>query len=468
MTEPRRRWPRVLAGLASGAVLAVTGLAAVGGYFATGLTDNIRAGADGNFQSNEFRPEPGAPINLVLMGSDTREGKNGGRYGNTATIAGARSDTTILLHISGDRQHALAVSIPRDSKVMLPTCKTAGGGTDGAREGRFNEAFEIGGPGCTVKAIKELTGVPIDHYVVMDFTGFKGIVDAMNGVEICLKEPVVDEKALLDLPAGRQVVRGEQALAFVRARYALGDGSDISRIERQQDFLSSAIRKATSMEIVSNPTTLYAVLSAGTKSITTDPGLANFDAIKDLAINVSGVKPSEVVFATVPFSYNDDGGTVSWVDSQANELWNAIKLDQTWPPPPTDGVDGRPLVAAPKDITVNVENGSGVTGQGKRLAADLTAEGFTVGSVTTAKTDGPSQILFNPAVAQQVEAARTLQIATGVTPTPTSTQKGNAVTMIVGSDFAFIYQPVRVQAAKPTGTAAAAKARTAEKSVCAS
>jgi hypothetical protein len=264
------------------------------------------------------------------------------------------------------------------------------------------------------------------------------------------------------------VVKGDRALAFVRARYALGDGSDISRIQRQQDFLSSAIRKATSMDVVSNPATLYAVLQAGTKSMTTDPGLANFDSIKDLAINVSGVKPSSVTFATVPFVYNDDGGTNSWVDTQANELWTAIKDDQPWPPPPTDGADGKPLVSTPKSITVDVQNGSGVNGQGKRLAEDLKSEGFQIGSVTTASSDGPTQIIYNPNIARQVEAARTLQLATGIEPSPTGTSTGKSITMVVGSDFGFTYHAVRVQAAKKTETAEAAKARTADESVCSS
>lgn len=465
-TSKKRRWARVLAAIASCCVLVLTAVAAAGGYFAKDITSQIRAGTDGNFDSDGIKPVPGEPINIVLMGSDTREGANSKGYGSSAVIQGARSDTTILLHISGDRTRALAVSIPRDSEVMLPTCKALGGGTDGGRMDRFNEAFDIGGPGCTVKAVEELTGVDVDHYVVVDFAGFKNVVNALDGVEVCLKDPVDDEKSKLHLPAGRQVVKGEQALAFVRARYALGDGSDLSRIDRQQDFLSSAIRKATSMEIVSNPKTLYEVLSAGTASLTTDPDLANFDSIKDLAVNVSGVKPSEVTFATVPININDDGGTVSWVNSQANELWNAIKNDSAWPPPPTDGTDGQPLTVPPASVTVNVENGTSVTGQALRASELLSSEGYDIGSIGDADSKGASQIIYNPQIADQVAAARTLEVATGITPTPTGKSKGSSITLIVGNDFGFVVNPVRVKAKQPSGTEVAAKVRTAEKNAC--
>ena len=464
---PRRRWPRVIAAVLSSAVLVATGAAGVAGYYANDLTSNIKFSNDGNFTSASTEgPVPGEPINILIMGSDTREGKNSKGYGNKNVIEGARSDTTILLHVSGDRSRAFAVSIPRDSLVQLPTCKTTGGGTGGGFETRFNEAFDIGGPGCTVKTVQELTGININHYVVVDFTGFKEVVNALDGVEVCLKKAVVDPEANLDLSAGTHIVKGEEALAFVRARKALGDGSDISRIDRQQEFLSAAIRKGTSLGVLTNPAQLYAVLSAGTKSLTADPALGNLDTLKELALNVSAVKPSNITFATVPFTYNDDGGTISWVPSQAEELWSAIKNDQPWPPPPTNGADGAPLVAAPEDISVRVENASGTEGNGTKAAKLLTTEEYVVSSISTADAVGETMILFNPNVPEQVEAARTLGYATGVTPTESKKVKGSAIVFQVGADFDYVLEPVA--AIKPPDAATTAKPRTAAEVNCSS
>lgn len=461
----RRRWPRVMAGVLSCLVLVATGAAAAGNYLLTGLTSNITAGNDGNFVANPEGPTPGEPINILLMGSDTRTGKNGKGYGNVAEIAGARSDTTILLHVSADRSRAIAVSIPRDTKMLLPMCKAKDGTQQGGTVTRFNEAFDTGGPGCTVRAVEQMSGLKIDHYAVVDFSGFKEVVNALDGVEICLKKDVYDKDAKLDMKAGKHVVKGEQALAFVRARKSVGDGSDLSRIERQQDFLSSAIRKATSLGVVTNPATLLAVLNAGTKSLTTDSGLANVAALKDLAVNLSGVKPSEITFATVPWQYNDDFATVSIIPSQAQELWSAIRTDTQWPPPPSTGTDGQPLIASPGDITINFQNVSGVTGAALKASEMLASEGYEVGILKTGKVDGPSAILYNPSSDAQTQAARTLSYATGVPMSPTSKAKGSAIVLQVGSDFPTTVKPV-VASAAASPAAATAKPRTAEKSVC--
>ncbi len=461
----RHRWPRVMAGVLSVLVLLATGAAAAGNYLTTQVLSNVSGGNDGNFQGATNTPVPGAPMNILLMGSDTREGKNAKGHGNVADIAGARSDTTILLHISGDRTRALAVSIPRDTKMMLPTCKATGGGTKGGYVSRFNEAFDYGGPGCTVRAVEGLSGLTIDHYVVVDFTGFKDVVNALDGVDVCLKKDVHDKDAKLDLTAGNHTVRGEQALAFVRARKQVGDGSDLSRIERQQEFLSSAIKKATSVGVITNPAQLLSVLSATAKSLTTDPSLANPDALKDLALNMTGIKPSDITFATLPWKYNDDFATVSVIPSQAAELWRAIATDQAWPPAPTDGTDGQPLTAAPTEITANFQNVSGATGEALKASDLLKSENYKVGTVTNGKTTGSSAILYNPNIPAQVEAARTLGYATGIPTAATSKAKGTAVVVQVGADFPTTVKPV-VASAKQSAAAETAKPRTAAQSIC--
>ncbi|MEI8081264.1 MAG: LCP family protein, partial [Actinomycetes bacterium] len=447
-TERRRhKWPRYVAGALSGCVLAATAIAATGGHFALAITDNITVSNDGNFVApttatgERISARAGAPINILLMGSDTRAGSNAKGHGDPNIISGARSDTTILLHISGDRTRALAVSIPRDSMVQLAMCKTPSGSYSGGYTTRINEAFDLGGPGCTAKTVTELTGIPIDHYMVVDFSGFKGVVAALDGVEVCLTKPVNDPNSKLNLPAGKSIVKGEEALAFVRARETLGDGSDISRIARQQEFLSSAIRKATSAGVLTNPAQLYEVLSAGAKSLTTDPGLASFDALKDIAVNASGVQPDKVVFATVPWVANADGATISWAPAQAQQLWNAMKYDQSWPPPSTVGNDGTPLYKSPATISVSVKNASGTTGttgDAQRASELLAGEGYQVSDGgTTTKKVATTTIEYDPSSDTQTQAARTLSYATGAM---LRQVKGigadtNTITLLVGPDF---------------------------------
>lgn len=209
-------------------------------------------------------------LNVLVVGSDQRGGKNA-KYGK---FPGERTDTIMLAHISPKRDNAMVVSFPRDSMVQLPQCQ-AKQGLPGqqAHLGMINESFNSGGIACTWKTVESLTGIHVDHFVKVDFTGFKGMVDAVGGVEVCVPEPIHDKKALLTLPAGRQTLKGEQALGYVRTRYSLGDGSDIGRIQRQQMFIASMVKKVMSGETLTDPARLFGFLDAATKSVTTDPGL---------------------------------------------------------------------------------------------------------------------------------------------------------------------------------------------------
>lgn len=467
MTGKRRRWPRVLAAALSISVLAVTGLSYAIQYYGMKTIGNIRVGDSVNWTAaSTSGPTAGEPINILLMGSDTRAGKNADKgYGTSGGEDGARSDTTILLHISGDRKSAIGVSIPRDSWVTLPMCKTPDGTEKGGYKWKFNEAFRIGGPSCTVKEVQELTGVPINHYIVVDFQGFKNVVDSLGGVEVCLNNPVQDSRSKLNLPAGKSVVKGEQALAFVRARYALGDGGDLARVQRQQDFLASAIRQATSAGTLLNPAKLNNVITSGARSMTMDPGLANYQSIRELAVEMSGIKPDAITFATVPNVDAGDMSNVLWEKDQADMLWEAIKTDQSWPPPPTKGADGMNLTAAPNKINVNVVNATGAQGQGTKAAARLTDGGYIVNNIDSRTAVATNSVVeYNSASKSQYQAARTLSFATGVP--MLATGSADAVALVVGSDFTGKVAPVTVAKAKAAASVDS-KARTAAQSVCA-
>ncbi len=468
MAARRRRWPRVLAGIASTLVLLATGAAAAGAVLYDRLDSNIN-GLDITDQVGP-RPlksaAPTEPINILVMGSDTRTGKgNNKKYGNAtnAGIEGQRSDTTLLFHISGDRTRALGMSIPRDSLVTLPMCKNSQGQQQGGYTGRFNEAFDIGGPGCTIKAVEQLTGIYVDHFVVVDFNGFKKMVDAVGGVEVCLKEPVNDYHSRLNLPAGKQTISGEDALAFVRARETLGDGSDIQRIQRQQDFISSMIRKVTSAGVLTNPIKLFKLLDAGTKSLTTDQNLSNLKSIQAVAESMVDIRPSDVTFVTVPFVYNSDMSTVSWDPVKSEKMFKAIINDKPWPEPPTTPPGQDPLTVPPQDIDVVVVNGTPTPGFANVVAEDLQKQGYNVVGTRSSDTDTATTILTYSAT--QAEAARTLAYAAGATQTKVT--EGSRTTMVlkVGSDYAGITAVVTKKKKDPTDTSAP---KTADSSVCVS
>jgi LCP family protein required for cell wall assembly len=373
------------------------------------------------------------PLTVVLMGSDTREGKGNGGFGSAEKIGGERSDTTIVMHISGDRKSAIGVSVPRDTIITMPKCKKDDNNRAGDRV-RFNEAIQIGGPGCTIKAIEEMSGLDINNFMLVDFRGFKRIVDAVGGVEICVSEPVDDPLSGLKLDKGKHVVQGEEALAFVRARKTLGDGSDTSRIRRQQAFLSSLMRKVLSSGTLLNPLQLLDVLNAATESLTADPQMGNIDNLKDLALSLKDLKPGNVTFTTVPWTPNGDNATVSVNTKKAKPIWDAMKNDTPWPPKGSSGEDTVLLKTAPENIRVNVLNGTPTPGLAKKVAKQLRKQGFVVEEVGNAKTTDytTTTVEYDPAYDQ---SAKTLAYAAGATVLDTKKKLESTLNLIVGTDF---------------------------------
>jgi LCP family protein required for cell wall assembly len=327
----------VLISAASLSLLAVSGVAGLWVVY-NRLNDNIKtvnihtdpAPGTADFLKRPANPSPTAhnAMNVLLIGSDSRDGPNA-QYGDANS--GARSDTTMMLHVAGDRRSATVASIPRDSMVQLPSCKEPDGTWSQPQFGMFNAAFAIGGAACTVKTVESFSGVTIDHVLVVDFTGFKKLIDAIGGVPIHLDQAVNDPDSHLNLPAGTTVLNGEQALAFVRARHNLGDGSDIGRMSRQQVFLNAALDTLSSNGTLDDPTKLYKVLDAATKALTTDPALGSLSALADFASDLKQVPRQNITYMTVPWqSYQPDPNRVQ-LAPKAQELFTAMREDGTIP-----------------------------------------------------------------------------------------------------------------------------------------
>ncbi|WP_411757475.1 LCP family protein [Streptomyces venezuelae] len=324
----QRRWVRWCA---VGVAVVVLGAGGLGWAAYQKLNGNITTDTDAAAELARYEKERPTPLvqdaqNILLLGSDTRAGQGNRKYGRDPGTQ--RSDTTILLHLAADRQSATAVSIPRDLMVNIPGCRKPDGSRTRAQFAQFNWAFEFGGTACTIRTVEKLTDIRVDHHMVVDFAGFKDMVDAVDGVQVCLKAPIDDSDAHVKLAPGLRTLNGEQALGFVRARKSLGNGSDTDRMDRQQEFLGALVNKVQSNDVLLNPTKLYPVLDAATSSLTTDPGLASLRGLYELVRGMRNIPTERVQFLTVPRqSYTYDANRDELVEPAAKELFTRLRTD---------------------------------------------------------------------------------------------------------------------------------------------
>jgi LCP family protein required for cell wall assembly len=402
----------------------------------------------GNIEALEVisSPKPVAetgPLNILLMGTDTRTDQGGG-FGSEVEYGGTgRSDTTILIHLSNDRKSAIAVSIPRDSVVNIPACTKEDGTTVAERTDLFNSAFASAGPACTVKTLETLTGVTINHAVIVDFIGFSNVVDALGGIKVCLTEAIdepVENGAGIQLPAGVQVVDGKNALGLMRARYSLADGSDLRRIERQQELISITIDQITDMNLITDLPALYKVLNAATSSLRMDPGLSDLDSLVTLSTSLSSMGSQNVSFVTVPYESTPDGNRVQWTES-ANDLWSAIINDTGWPPSEVVAVETTApstetenIVVKPSDVSAIVLNGTRRAGFAALTSDFLKTQGVNVAEVGNApnKDTAESVIVHTSGNALKAQLIGQLLGITNIAEDPELT--GADVAIILGNN----------------------------------
>jgi LCP family protein required for cell wall assembly len=298
---------------------------------------------DGNIETGSFdelgpgRPERvytgnGKPLNILVMGDDSRDGE-GNRIDREEGAGG--SDTTILVHLSADRSRAYAVSIPRDSIVDRPACND--GETPAETRVMWNEAFALGDEFCTADQFEQMTDILLDHYVVVDFNGFGKMVDAVDGVPVCVSEDIVDTENQIFVPKGDpSLLRGDQALDYFRARY-VGDPleqNDISRIRRQQEFIGALVRKVKSAGTLARPDRVIRFLDAATSSLRTDEELGSVTRIARIALQLQDIGLDKVQFVTLPTDYfdvdSDLRGKVFWTPD-ADRIWDLLNHDEVLP-----------------------------------------------------------------------------------------------------------------------------------------
>jgi LCP family protein required for cell wall assembly len=436
------------------------------------------------FDGLKHRPDAGpkGSMNILLAGVDRREGLTTQQINqlHLGKVGGQRSDTMMLVHISSKHDKITIVSLPRDSLVTIPGHPSNGsegakGTAIGERQGKLNWAYMYGGAPLTVQTVERATGVHIDHYIEVNFLGFLKVVDALGGVTVCTPQAIDDPKSGLRLPAGKSNVDGPTALAYSRARYTLTGGSDLGRIDRQQQFMSAVVHKA-----LSEPAKFPAFLRASLDAIRADEGLSKND-LTSLAMQMKGMSTDGIAFTTVPLSDSNHlttiGGqeqsTVLWDRTAADRLFQQIEDDkpiiQPARPSATPTASASPkngLTVPPGQIDVRVVNGVGTVGLAARAAHDLEKAGFGTTVIPGARYGvTTTMIQYGPG---REDSARTLKAAIPGAKLKAVSSLGSHLQVVVGSSWtgAKTVKVTTAPSASPSGSGGQINARTATQNLC--
>jgi LCP family protein required for cell wall assembly len=388
------------------------------------------------------------PMNILLLGSDSRRSKAnvelGGAKGDSERPPLA--DVQMLLHVSADRSNISVISVPRDTKATIPKC-TDPDDQQVYREttDKINTSLQHGGPGCTVATWEELTGIPIDHFMMIDFAGVVSMADAVGGVPVCVNNNVYDPQSKLRLKKGKSVVRGEQALHWLRTRHGFGDGSDIGRARAQHMYMNSMVRQLKAGTKLTDPGKMRGLAEAGTKALTVDEGLGSVKKLYDLGNDIKRVPTKRITMATMPWQYAP-GGYVVPKKGDADHTFSLIRNDIA-----LDGKDKKKKPAekpeptkptAPKaEIPVRVMNGTGsalqapVSGRAGVISEQLGRQGFAQATADqTPKSQADTTISY-PRESQRGNAlavAKAIGLPEGAVKHSSGVQ---GVTLVVGGDW---------------------------------
>jgi LCP family protein required for cell wall assembly len=301
-----------------GAILAVAGISAFDLY-STLNRDNIVLATSGEIDLN-------GPINFMIVGSDTRKGQ-GDEFGE---VTSELADVIMLLHISEDRQDAAVVSFPRDLLVSVPECPNPDGDPFPARKRQqINSTISSGGVACTHLAVQELTGLEIPFLAMIDFKGVIEMSNAIGGVEVVIDKPISDDYSQFYIEAGTHTLKGTQALAFLRTRHGVGDGSDLARISNQQMFLMALFEKVKQDGTLNNPIHLYSLASAAARNMKLSESITDVGTMVTLAGALRDVDTSRIVFTQVPSRVlsGTEEGRLEPIAEEARLLFDQISKD---------------------------------------------------------------------------------------------------------------------------------------------
>jgi LCP family protein required for cell wall assembly len=375
------------------AVLTVVLLAGLGfaGYWYIRLQSNITTAPLSAGDGAGNGKDATGRMQILILGSDTRDGKNA-VYGAVEDSKGyGKSDVMMLMDISADNKRVSVISFPRDLLVDIPQCtdRKTSVSFPALRGVMINEAMSQAGIGCAVDTVNKLTGLKVDHFMMADFNAVKELSNTVGGVDVCISDAVYDPDSRLRLPAGTSSVQGEMALAFLRTRHAFADGGDLGRIKAQQGFLSSLTRKIKDDGTLSNPAKMLNIADTVTQNLTVDDGLASVPSLLTIGNRLKDIDISKVAFVAVPTTPAlSDPNRLQIAEPAGSQLFTALQkdIDLTDPTAPTEPAapSAEPTETAPPVPSYNkaiqpvtVANGSGVPGRAQEIVQALVAGGFT-------------------------------------------------------------------------------------------
>jgi LCP family protein required for cell wall assembly len=411
-------------------VMVVGGLA-FAGYWYFRLQSNI---SKAPLTAGDGAAKPVSDANdrmqILILGSDTRDGKNS-EYGAADLSSGyGQSDVMMLLDISADNKRVNVISFPRDLLVDIPQCKDQKTNkVYPARSGvMINDAMAQAGIGCAVDTVNKLTGLQVDHFMMADFNAVKELSNTVGGVDVCISDAVFDPDSRLRLPKGTSSVEGEMALAFLRTRHAFADGGDLGRIKAQQGFLSSLTRKIKDEGTLSDPGKMLRIADVVTQNLTVDEGLASVPSLLTIGNRLKDIDISKVAFVAVPTTPAvQDPNRLEIAEPAGTQLFSALRKDvdltdptaPTPSPSPTDPATAPPT-AAPTETAppvppydkalqpVTVANGTGVPGRAQEIIQALVSGGFTKTGRLEAQAVAQSVVYYGPDFADVAADVATL------------------------------------------------------------
>ncbi|MGA5896315.1 LCP family protein [Streptomyces venetus] len=453
-----RRPRRLLKWSAAVLALLILGTAGAGYLYYRHLNGNIKKDALNLGDHKVAAPTPNAagqtPLNILLIGSDARDTEENQKLGGARETFGGTplADVQMLLHLSADRTNMSVVSMPRDTLVKIPKCTDPDDGkVYPATQGRrmTNQSLGHGGPGCTVATWQELTGIHIDHFVMVDFAGVVSMADAVGGVPVCVDANIhsrtSDGKGSgLKLRKGTSYIQGEQALQWLRTRYGFDDGSDLARAKAQHMYMNAMVRQLRDNATLSSPNKLRRLAEEATRALTVDTGLDTVKKLYDLSDELRKVEPKRITMTTMPNRYV--GARVEPTDD-AEQLFRLVREDialdgkdkskkQTTEKPAADPA------AADDEIPVQVRNGTrtdtlaAARGRASEVTGLLTEKGFAQAVAdSTGSWSEDSTVVRYPSADLEGDAQRVAE-ALGI---PLGSVKRSTdvsgVTLVVGADW---------------------------------
>ncbi|MEU4093728.1 LCP family protein [Streptomyces sp. NPDC026673] len=451
--KSKRRALRWVAIVTSVAILGTAGAAYA--YYQH-LNANIKKDAlnlgDSQAAKSKANAAGQTPLNILLLGSDSRASKANQKLGGARADADRKplADVQMLLHVSADRSNMTVVSIPRDTRVTIPKCTDPDDGRvyPETTTETINTSLQHGGPGCTVATWEKLTDISIDHFMMIDFAGVVSMADAVGGVPVCVKGNVWDRKSGLKLTKGDHTIKGQQALQWLRTRHGFEDGSDIGRTHAQHMYMNAMVRQLKSGAKLNDPGKLTGLAEAATKALTVDDDLGTVKKLYDLGNDLKGVPTDRITMTTMPWGADPQNPAAHVVPiPAATKLFTLLRNDQ-----PVDGKAAKKkktdksaastAKAAPAaEIPVTVQNGTGsasqaaVPGRASSLTEKLKALGYTQAEAdSTPQSQSGTTVTYasDDDKANALAVAKSLKLPAGAVKKSSSVSQ---ITLVIGADW---------------------------------